>query len=433
MPTMADPVRSVCKLFCLTLVPLLAACGGGGGDEGGGGVGPLASACSGTVARPTPAAPPPGAPPAGLNLSLTLVNDTFAQPLFVTAPRQDNQFLFVVQKGGAIMAVDRATNAVINTFLDISGIVNSGPNDERGLLGLAFHPNYLANRQFYISYVDMNDNLVVARYLTDPGNSTEAIPTADAIIISIPNPLGNLFGGGLAFGPDGFLYISRGHGGDVGNAGDPNNMSQSLGTLLGKMLRIDVNSDDFPADATRNYSIPADNPCVGQAGARGEIWSMGLRNPWRFSFDRQTGDMYVADVGHQSREEVNVSTVAEGAGRGANYGWRIMEGKSCFNPDANCNTGNISQPALDYSHAGGACSVIGGYVYRGTDIPGLAGTYFYGDLCLGFVRSFRWTGQVSQHAQWTFPPPGTITSFGEDAQGEIYITTIEGGLYRISQ
>ena len=159
---------------------------------------------------------------------------------------------------------------------------------------------------------------------------------------------------------------------------------------------------------------------------------MGVRNAWRFSFD-QNGDLYIGDVGHTAREEVNVSTAASGGGRGANYGWRIMEGKACFNPASGCDTTNITQPALDYTHAGGGCSVIGGYVYRGA-IPGLAGTYFYGDACLGFVRSFRFNGQVTQHAQWpSLNPGGFITSFGQDSQGEVYITTLANGVYRIVQ
>jgi glucose/arabinose dehydrogenase len=439
MPTVADPIRSICKLFCLALVPLFAACGGGGGGDGGGGggSGPLAAACGGfTVTRTTPTAPAPGAPPAGISLSLTLIESGFVQPTFVAAPLSDNRFLFVLEKRGTIQVVERATNNVINLFLDIQTLVQSG-NDERGLLGLAFDPNYANNRRFYVSYIDINDNLVVARYLTDPNNPTEAIPTEDGKIISIPNPLGNLFGGGLAFGPtDGMLYISRGHGGDNpgSNVGDPNNMAQNLGSLLGKMLRVNVNTDDFPADPDRNYGIPADNPCVGQAGALGEIWSIGLRNPWRFSFDRAGGNLYIADVGHTSREEVNVSTVAEGAGKGANYGWRIMEGKTCFDPASGCNPDRITQPAVDYSSEDPSldCSVVGGYVYRGQDIPALAGTYFYGDFCSGAVRSFSYNAQVDQHAQWPFPNPGMITSFGEDAQGEIYITTIEGNLYRIT-
>jgi glucose/arabinose dehydrogenase len=378
----------------------------------------------------TPPAPGPGAPPGGIALALQAVGAGFDRPLLVTAPRDETEFLWVVEKGGRILVVDIASNQVINTFLDVSGLVADGPNDERGLLGMAFDPGYRNNRRFYISYINQNGNgdLVVARYLVDAANSTEAEPNENTRILTIPNPRENLFGGMIAFGPDNMLYVSRGHGGDGGGAvGDPDNLSQNIGSLMGKLLRVDVSGGGA------GYAIPAGNPCVGQG--RGEIWSMGLRNPWRFSFDRANGNLYIGDVGHGSPGEINVSPVASGAGRGQNFGWRIMEGKSCFNPAAGCNTANITQPVLDYTRAGGACSVTGGYVYRGTNpaLAALVGTYFYGDFCAGFVRSFRFNGQVTQHAQWpSLSGAGAITSFGEDGvAGNLYITTFDGGVFRI--
>ena len=432
MPALADSFRSSLKFCSIALVPLLAACGGGGGGgapaQGGGGA--AVAACPSTTTVAFQPAPAPGAPPAGISLSLQTVNSTLDFPLYVTAPPGDQNRLFVVEKFGLIKVLNRNTGALIGTFLDVSGqIATPTQTDERGLLGLAFDPQYATNGRFYISYVAPGDVAVVARYLVSgsPATSNVAVSTADSMIISTPyQPSGSLFGGMITFGRDGFLYISRGAGGS-----DTTNSGQSIGALTGKILRINVNSDDFPNDAARNYAIPGDNPCVGQAGAQPEIWSMGLRNPWHFSFDRQTGDLYVADVGGAAREEVNVATVANGAGRGTNYGWRNMEGTQCFGGQA-CDTTGLQLPVLDYTHSATApCnSIMGGYVYRGSAINGLQGTYFYGDSCEGFVRSFRFNGQVTEHATWPFTT-GFMTSFGEDAQGELYITTSGGELLRI--
>jgi glucose/arabinose dehydrogenase len=235
----------------------------------------------------------------------------------------------------------------------------------------------------------------------------------------------------IAFGPaDNYLYIGFGDGGD---ANDPGDRAQNPGELLGKLLRIDISIDDFPLDNLRNYGIPSDNPLVGQMGALGEIWSIGLRNPWRFSFDRQTRDLYVADVGQSAREEVNASTFASGAGKGLNYGWKIMEGSICRPPTMGCSMIGLTLPVAEYDHSAGACSITGGYVYRGTAVPALQGTYFYGDYCAGFVRSFKLdNGIATDQADWmTLRPGGSITSFGEDAAGELYIMTQQGGLFRI--
>lgn len=417
MPATLDSIRTAIKISCIAWIPLLAACGGGGDD------GPaVAAACSGTRTVGAPPAPAPGAPPAGITLSLLRINNNFAltAPLFVTAPPGDANRIFVVEKGGLIKVANRnAPNALIGTFLNISSLVDTA--GEGGLHGLAFDPQYGSNGRFYVSYTNRAGNAVLARYLVS-GNPNVAQAAADRILITT-EANGQHFGGMLAFGPDGLLYLSRG---DGGPAPDAFNRAQNLGQLQGKILRLDVSG--------AAYTVPPDNPCVGQAGARGEIWSMGLRNPWRFSFDRDTGDLYIADVGEDFVEEVNVATVATGAGRGANYGWKIMEGNRCFSPSAGCNQGNITQPTLVDIHPAEDCggSITGGYVYRGSAIAGLAGTYFYGDFCNGFVRSFRFNGQVVDHAQWGLSP-GMITSFGEDAQGELYITTIQGDLYRIVQ
>jgi glucose/arabinose dehydrogenase len=333
--------------------------------------------------------------------------------------------LFVVEKDGVIKIICRADNTLLGTFLDISGLVSKG--GEQGLLGLAFDPQYAVNGRFYVSYTDLNGDSVIARYLADVNNLNVAIGVVNQIVITLAQPFTNHNGGMIAFGPtDILLYIGFG---DGGSGGDPGNRAQNINDLLGKMLRIDINTDDFPADPMRNYGIPASNPFVGIAGAD-EIWSTGLRNPWRFSFDRQTGDLYIADVGQNLWEEVNAST-SPNAGRGINYGWRIMEGMHCFNP-AVCNPAGLTQPVIEYSH-GAECSVTGGYVYRGAAIPALQGTYFYGDFCSGFVRSFRLAGGVATEPfDWmTLRPGGNVTSFGEDAAGELYIMTSGGGLFRI--
>jgi len=388
----------------------------------------VAAACPSTSTLAPPAAATPGAPPPGLSLKRTQINAGFALafPLFLTAPPGDLDRLFVLEKGGKIQVVDRASNALIGTFLDITPLVSTG--GEQGLLGLAFDPQYASNGRFYVSYTDKVGigNSVIARYLVDPVDPNLAIPTADRVILTLTQPFENHNGGQIAFGPDGYLYIGFG---DGGSGGDPGNRAQNPGERLGKLLRIDVSDGAAGQPA---YKVPADNPCTGQTGAKSEIWSLGLRNPWRWSFDRETGDLYIGDVGQNVQEEVNVSTAASGAGRGTNYGWRITEGGLCFSPSSGCNMSGLALPHVDYSHAAGACSVTGGYVYRGAAIPALRGTYFYADFCAGFVRSFRMAnGAVTEHVEWTALSGGNIPSFGEDAAGELYILTAAGGLFRI--
>jgi glucose/arabinose dehydrogenase len=372
---------------------------------------------------------PPGLPPAGIgNLARQQINAGFAlnSPVFLTAPSGDTNRLFIVEQGGLIKVVNRATNTPIGTFLDLTGPVLAG--GERGLLGMAFDPDYATNGRFYVSYTAKPDGTsVVARYLVS-SNPDVAMSTVDRIILTATQPFANHNGGMIAFGPvDRFLYVALGDGGD-GN--DPGNRAQNSGELLGKLLRIDVSQGEMTQPA---YLIPNNNPCVGVSGARSEIWSIGLRNPWRFSFDRQSGDLYIADVGQGTLEEVNVSTVAGGAGRGTNYGWRLKEGTACTNlGPGSCNSSDLQAPAVEYAHTGGACSITGGYVYRGTVIPALQGTYFYADFCAGFVRSFRFVnGMATEHAQWASLGGGNVSSFGEDANGELYILTLGGGLFRI--
>ena len=398
--------------FCLlALAVLLAGCPGGDGNVG-------------TTTPP----PPHPAFTLGLEQINTGFNLTF--PLFLTAPPGDMLRLFVVEKGGLIKIVDRTNNTLIGTFLDISGLVSTG--GEQGLLGLVFHPNFELNGFFYVNLINLNGDTEIRRYHVPSITPNVADPMSALLIISIDQPatLTNHKAGWLGFGQDGFLYAALG---DGGGGGDPSNNAQNLNSLLGKMLRLDVNDDDFRGDPLKNYAIPGNNPFVGAIPGFDEIWAYGLRNPWRSSFDRGTGDFYIADVGQGAREEVNASTVASGGGMGLNFGWDIMEGSLCHEPMQNCSVVGFVQPLEEYDHTQG-CSITGGYVYRGTVIPALQGTYFYGDYCAGFVRSFRLAGDVAtERADWPSlgVSPGNITSFGEDASGELYIVTQQGGLFRI--
>jgi glucose/arabinose dehydrogenase len=357
--------------------------------------------------------------PTATDLTLQLVTASLAFPVFMTAAPGDSTRLFIVQKGGQIR-IFNMTTSTLTTFLDISGLLST--IGERGLLGMAFDPHYVVNRQFYVFYTNQVGDIVIARYLRHLTSPDLTDPSPGTILLTVLRQnlnVSNHNGGMLAFGPDACLYAAVG---DGGSGGDPNNNGQNVNSRLGKILRIN------PANgAPCANSIP--NPFV--AGAAPEVWSFGLRNPWRFSFDRQTGDLYIADVGQNAREEVNVSP-APHAGRALNYGWRLMEGFLCFNPSSNCNQGGLTLPVLDYPHAGGACSVTGGYVYRGSAAPALRGTYFYADFCAGFVRSFRFqNGQVTSQFEWPLLSRSSITSFGEDAQGELYLMTQGGSLLKI--
>ena len=345
-------------------------------------------------------------------------------PVQVTAAPGDPTRLFVVEKTGRIHVIRDGT-LLQQPFLDLSGSVSVGA--EQGLLGLAFAPDYATSGRFYLDYTDpagatIGGTTRIVRYRVSV-QPDSAVPTPDRVLLSVPQPQPNHNGGMLAFGPDGMLYIGLG---DGGGANDPDNHAQNKTDLLGKLLRIDVSG---PGD----YAIPPDNPFSAPDAA--EIWCYGLRNPWRFSFDRLTGDLYIGDVGQDRFEEVDVApAVPRGAGRGLNFGWRVTEGFSCFNPSSGCDTTGLTAPALDYPHAGGTCSVTGGYVHRGAGSPSLYGMYFYADYCAGWVRGFRYAGgKATEQTDWPqLDPGGRITSFGEDTAGELYITTIEGGVYRIA-
>ena len=356
------------------------------------------------------------APPVPSGLRLQTISTAFSTPVFLTAPPGDFVRLFVVEKPGRIRIIKNGT-LLTTPFLDIHSRLSN--DSEQGLLGLAFDPNYSTNRRFYISYTDVAWNEHVDRYTATLANPDVADPASRDSLLYVPHPDTNHNGGMLAFGPDGMLFACFG---DGGGGGDQYHHSQTTDDLLGSISRIDVRG-------APGYVIPPDNPFVGVG--QGELWDVGLRNPWRFSFDRLTGDLYIADVGQDNHEEIDIS-VAPADGKGANYGWNIMEAAECYPPGSACSPSGFTPPVLEYDHGEG-CAVIGGYVYRGTALGGLAGTYFYGDNCAHWVRSFRYSSPtVTEKTQWpTLDPGSSITSFGEDAHGELYVLTGAGGVYKI--
>jgi glucose/arabinose dehydrogenase len=302
---------------------------------------------------------------------------------------------------------------------------------EQGLLGLAFHPDYATNGFFYVDYTNVAGDTVVARYEVSATDPNVADPDSAQTVLTQDQPAANHNGGQLAFGPDGYLYIALG---DGGGGGDPQGNGQNLETWLGKLLRVDVNDDDFPDDTNRNYAVPPNNPFVGIAGGLDEIWAYGLRNPWRCTFDRGTGALFIADVGESAWEEINFQPAASRGGE--NYGWNVLEGMHCFNdvPPGICNAflnGGSTLPILEYDHSLG-CSVTGGYRYRGQLYPQLDGIYFYGDLCSGRVWGATRQGDGTWVTEELLISGFTISTFGEDEAAELYIASYSGGaLYRI--
>ncbi|CAG2157817.1 hypothetical protein LMG31506_06135 [Cupriavidus yeoncheonensis] len=355
-------------------------------------------------------------------LALQEVAGGLAAPVFLTSPANDAR-LFIVERAGRIRVMQGGT-LLATPFLDIASLTTT--DGERGLLSMAFDPAYAANGRFYVYYTDTAGNITIARYQVSASNPNVA-NTAATILLTIPHPNFSNHNGGLAaFGPDGMLYLGTG---DGGGGGDPSGNAQNLDSLLGKLLRIDVTSG-------QPYAIPPGNPFAGQPGRRGEIWASGLRNPWRFAFDSTDGTLYIADVGQDQREEIDVAPSATG---GLNYGWNRTEGSACFGAPT-CSMQGITQPQLDYGHdANGGCAVVGGYVYRGAAMPPLRGRYLYSDLCSGWLRSFDFREAAAEQIDWGIAVPGSVLSFGADAQGEIYVladpltSSGSGKVYRIVQ
>jgi glucose/arabinose dehydrogenase len=324
--------------------------------------------------------------------------------------------LFIVQKSGVVLIY--FDKQVLETpFLDISSLTSQ--NSEQGLLGLDFHPDFKNNGEFFVDYTDVNGDTVVARYQVSGDDPNLADPNSAEQLLFVDQPFPNHNGGNVIFGPDGYLYIGLG---DGGSQGDPNNNGQDLSTLLGSILRIDVDN----TEGDKPYAIPDDNPFVDDPNAAPEIWDYGLRNPWRFSWDRETDELYIADVGGGVYEEINVEPAGSG---GNNYGWVIMEGSECYQ-GADCSTDGLTLPVAEYTHEFG-CSVTGGYVYRGDNQESLIGLYFFADYCSGLM----WALGKNDAGEWIMSEPIesglSISSFGEDRNGEIYVTDLNGGLYRL--
>jgi glucose/arabinose dehydrogenase len=365
---------------------------------------------------PAPTEPRPAAP-ASINpgdYTLTKIADGLTRPVYLTHADDGSGRLFVIEQRGLIRIIQNGALRP-EPFLDIVSRVNSQAN-ERGLLGLAFHPDYAANGLFFVHYSDRNGDTAISRFSVS-GDPDRADPNSEALLLWAEQPYANHNGGEIAFGPDGYLYIGLG---DGGSAGDPENRAQTMTTLLGKLLRIDVNAEP--------YAIPPDNPYADGRGGLPEIWASGLRNPWRFSFDRATGDLYIADVGQNAYEEVSFQPA--GSRGGENYGWRFFEGLHPFK-DTPPATLALTAPVAEYSHGEGGCSVTGGYVYRGAALPALNGVYFFGDYCSGII----WSLQRDTSGAWQRAVFGrtdlSISSFGEGQAGEVYVLDHGGAVYQL--
>ena len=396
--------RARVPLLVLAALPF-AGCGG---DDNMNGPTPNPT---GTPASCSSGTPVTGIPP----LAGRLVVSGLRAPLDLQSVPGDLERLYVVEQGGRIRIV--RNSQIAGTFLDVASRISSG--GERGLLGLAFHPQFATNRRFFVNYTNPAGDTHISEFRASSADAAD--PASERVLLEVGQPFANHNGGGLAFDNAGRLLIALG---DGGSGGDPQNNGQKLSTLLGKILRIDV-------DAGSPYVVPADNPFRATAGAHPEIWAYGLRNPFRIAIDRPTGDLYIGDVGQNAVEEIDVDP---GSRRGGlNYGWRITEGSRCFNPSSGCDTSGITMPIYEYSHGEG-CSVTGGVVYRGCRVPALAGTYFFADYCSAFVRSLRFAnGQATELRDWTSSLRGldSPTSFGLDAAGELYVVDQDGEIYRL--
>jgi glucose/arabinose dehydrogenase len=340
-----------------------------------------------------------------------------SQPVFVANAGDGSGRLFIVERAGRIRIFKNGA-LLPAPFLDIESIVNSTGGEE-GLLALAFHPNYGTSGQFYTLFTDQDGSLVLSRFTRSPSNPDLADTNSRISLLTIPHPVNqNHNGGTLAFGPDGYLYWSTG---DGGSGGDPPNNAQNLSVLLGKVLRLDVDNPD----AGLNYGIPTSNPFFGSPNLdTRKIWAYGLRNPWRFSFDRLTGDIFIGDVGQSAREEIDFQAAASTGGE--NYGWRVMEGTLCYNPSSGCDQSGKVLPIIDYDHSFG-CAVTGGYIYRGSLYPPMQGHYFYSDICSGILFSLYNDPTNGWTETQIVDTPYAVSTFGEDEQGELYFTDYSAG------
>lgn len=330
----------------------------------------------------------------------------FTKPLEIT--NAGDSRLFIVEQGGIIKILNSDGTTNPNAFLNITGQVSTG--GEQGLLGLAFHPNYISNGFFYTNHTNLSGNTVITRYSVDSANPNLANASSGIVLLTIAQPYANHNGGTLKFGPDGYLYIGMG---DGGSGGDPENRAQNTNELLGKMLRIDVNSGT-------PYSIPTGNPYVGIAGAD-ETWAIGLRNPWKFSFDKKLGNLWIADVGQNNIEEINIAAATLS---GLNYGWRCYEGNTAYNTVGCPSEAAMKFPLKTINHSTGACSITGGYIYNGTVYPNFKGLYFFTDYCDPKIGIMTSNGTVTYSIVFT---GNNFSSFGEDINGELYVAALNNG------
>ena len=385
-------------LLAAILVSLAAACGGD--DDG-----TASPAESPTVNRGLPSVKLQRVFP---NLSFKRLTGMYQAP--------DGRW-FVTEQAGRITAITpNVPNAAAAEILDITDRVSTAGNEE-GLLGFAFAPDFTQSRAFYVYYSAANPRRsVISRFIANAASGTAAAPGSEMVLLEIAQPFSNHNGGQMVFGSDGYLYIGLG---DGGSARDPQGNGQNLSTLLGKLLRIDVSG--------AAYKVPPDNPFVGRQGARGEIWAYGLRNPWRFSFDKTTGALWLADVGQDAREEVDIIT------RGSNYGWSVMEGSQCLGSGTGCNQSGLIPPIIDYANAGNDCSITGGFVYRGNAFPALQGAYVYADYCSGKIWGLRAEVLVRGENVQIGSAGFNVSSFAQGTDGEIYVLQHSdgGGIFQV--
>lgn len=364
----------------------------------------------------TPASPAPRLS----NIQITL--EPFAKipggPIGITAPPDGTGRLFVAAQNGKIWVVGADGSVLPDPMLDISGLISTG--FEQGLLGLATHPNFPTDPRIFMNYTNTEGDSIVASAELDQGDPNRLDPTTLTKLLFVDQPFENHNGGSVQFGPDGDLYLSFG---DGGSGGDPRGNGQNLQRLLGKILRIDVSGDA----STGPYRIPSDNP-YASGGGEPEIWLWGLRNPWRISFDRSTGDLWIGDVGQETWEEIDVARQGKG---NLNFGWNVMEGSHCFN-HRTCASGGLTFPVSDYGRDLG-CTVIGGYVYRGTKTPFLDGAYVFADYCSGRILALDAASDgLTPPVQVGTGPEGQISAFGESADGELFVTTLDGNVWRVT-
>lgn len=384
------------------------------------GVSPTTSGSPPATVSPPPTPTPASSPSASAQpptIGLEPFASGFSALTFVANAGDGTGDLYAVEQAGQIWRIGADGTVASQPFLDLSGQITSG--GERGLLGLAFHPDYRSNRRFYVAYTDTSGADTVAQF-TSKADGSVADPSSQRIVLKIDEPFANHNGGMLAFGPDGYLYFGTG---DGGSGGDPNGNGQNTNVLLGKILRIDVDHGD-------PYAIPPGNP-FAQGGGAPEIWDWGLRNPWRFSFDSQTGALWIGDVGQGTWEEIDAEPAGTG---GRNYGWNVLEGNACYGAQS-CDSSGMTPPIAVHDHSQGVCAIVGGYVYRGTQFPALEGQYLFSDNCAGTIWTLdapsglaTGSADYQQVAQSGVHP----SAFGEDESGELYLVDLEGDILHIT-